>query len=131
MRQELKESVATVLRDGNRRILLGQRQNTGRRDGSWSLPGTMLLVQETPLAAIARNLREELDVLDPITSSSFRVEEAPDILLHVFVIDGWTGTIKNLDTKFCAGFEWFDLKSLPPATPSSRLVIDAYIQSQT
>ena len=122
------ETVVAILRDKDAKLLLGQRQNTGRRDGSWSLPGSNLLDQETPEKALSRSLREELGIENPIPSSSFELEEGPDTVLHVFVIDRWSGSITNLNTQFCAGFDWFDLSTIPETTPSSRMAINAHIQ---
>ena len=125
------ETVAVILHDKADRLLLGERQHTGRRDGDWSLPGVSLRERELPEHALARCVREELNIEHAEPSFAFSVREALDTTLHVFVLDTWSGSIRNLNTRFCAGFDWFDVAALPAMTPSSRLVIDSYVQRTT
>ena len=49
-----------MMRDG--KILIGQRKRTGRHPLKWEFPGGKVEPGEDPRAALARELREELNV---------------------------------------------------------------------
>ena len=51
---------AVMVRDG--KILIGQRKRTGRHPLKWEFPGGKVEPGEDPRAALARELREELNV---------------------------------------------------------------------
>ena len=51
---------AVMMRDG--KILIGQRKRGGRHPLKWEFPGGKVEPGEDPRAALARELREELDV---------------------------------------------------------------------
>ena len=51
---------AVMMRDG--KILIAQRERGGRHPLKWEFPGGKVEPGETPQAALARELREELDV---------------------------------------------------------------------
>jgi 8-oxo-dGTP diphosphatase len=50
------------------RVLVSQRPATARHGGLWEFPGGKLEADETPAAALQRELREELDL--PVTVGS-------------------------------------------------------------
>jgi 8-oxo-dGTP diphosphatase len=52
--------VAGVIERGDRRILIGQRRRGDTSPLKWEFPGGKIEVDEEPVAALARELREEL-----------------------------------------------------------------------
>jgi 8-oxo-dGTP diphosphatase len=85
--------VAAVIRDENGRILLSRRPDGTLMGGLWEFPGGKVDEGESPKAALARELEEELGVRaeigEPVT---FAVHEEPElrILLLFFTatLDG-------------------------------------------
>jgi 8-oxo-dGTP diphosphatase len=54
--------VAAVIERSDRRILIGQRKQKDTSPLKWEFPGGKVEEEETPEAALARELREELSV---------------------------------------------------------------------
>jgi 8-oxo-dGTP diphosphatase len=54
--------VAAVIERGDRRVLIGQRRRHDSSPLKWEFPGGKVREGETPEAALARELREELGV---------------------------------------------------------------------
>jgi 8-oxo-dGTP diphosphatase len=52
--------VAAVIERGDRRILIGQRRRGDSSPLKWEFPGGKIETDEEPVAALARELREEL-----------------------------------------------------------------------
>jgi 8-oxo-dGTP diphosphatase len=53
---------AAVIERGDRRILIGQRRRADTSPLKWEFPGGKIEADEEPVAALARELREELGV---------------------------------------------------------------------
>ncbi|PYU04871.1 MAG: hypothetical protein DMG33_12825 [Acidobacteria bacterium] len=71
--REAVNVVAAVIERQDRRILIGQRRSTDSSPLKWVFPGGKVRDSETPEAALARELREELGVtLRKSTASSLR-----------------------------------------------------------
>ena len=58
----MKVIVAAVIERSDRRILIGQRRRNDTSPLKWEFPGGKVEEGETPEAALARELREELSV---------------------------------------------------------------------
>lgn len=114
--------MAGVLLDGDGRVLLAQRPPGKHLAGSWEFPGGKRETGETPPAALARELREELGIeLDPAgVSPLIRVpwlygERA--LLLDAWRVAGWLGTPESLEgqaLKWCLPTQ-VDPRVLAPA----------------
>lgn len=91
---------AAVILDSNGRFLLAQRPAGKPYAGYWEFPGGKLLPGETALAAVERELREELDieVLEawPWVARAYAYPHA-NVLLNFFRVARWKGNIHGLE----------------------------------
>ena len=96
----LAEVVAAVLmRDG--KVLIGQRKRGGRHPLKWEFPGGKVVPGEDPRAALARELREELDVEavigEEVDSYPVSYPDGFRILLRFYRVARFQGEPRNLD----------------------------------
>ncbi len=93
--------VAVALVDADGRILLGQRPAGKAMAGLWEFPGGKLNADETPEAAVVRELKEELAVdisescLAPLTFASHAYADF-HLLMPLYVCRVWRGTPQPL-----------------------------------
>jgi 8-oxo-dGTP diphosphatase len=87
---------AVALVDADGRVLLAQRPEGRSMAGLWEFPGGKVLPEETPEAALIRELREELGVsteescLAPFTFASHAYADF-HLLMPLFVCRVWRG----------------------------------------
>jgi 8-oxo-dGTP diphosphatase len=97
---QLTTVVAAVIeREG--RILIGQRKRTGQHPLKWEFPGGKVEAGETPEAAVARELGEELGIAAAVEAEITRYQyeypgRAP-ILLIFYRVTEFAGEPQNLD----------------------------------
>jgi 8-oxo-dGTP diphosphatase len=94
------EVVAAVLmRDG--KILIGQRKRGGRHPLKWEFPGGKVEPGEEPRAALARELREELNVEavigEELDSYEVSYGDGFRLMLHFYRVTQFQGEPRNLD----------------------------------
>ena len=95
MRILLVAAVALIDADG--RVLLAQRPEGKTLAGLWEFPGGKVEADETPEAALIRELREELGIdtwkscLAPLTFASHSYEDF-HLLMPLFACRRWQGT---------------------------------------
>ena len=92
--------VAGVLeRDG--RVLICQRKRGTRHGLRWEFPGGKIEAGETPQQALARELREELNVealiADELARYDVRYGQGPVIHLQFFRVSSFQGEPQNLE----------------------------------
>jgi len=96
---------AVIERDG--RVLIGQRKATGHHALKWEFPGGKVEPGETPEAALARELREELEIRahigTEITRYEYQYPGRSPILLIFYRVTDFLGEPRNLDF---AHVEW-------------------------
>jgi 8-oxo-dGTP diphosphatase len=89
--------VACALVDADRRVLIARRPEGKPMAGLWEFPGGKVEPDETPEAAIIRELNEELGVetktacLAPLSFASHSYESF-HLLMPLFVCRRWQGT---------------------------------------
>ena len=118
-----------LVREGE--ILLLRRFNTGYEDGNYSVVAGHLDGDETVLAAMQREAREEAGIqLDPAATQVVGVmhRRSDDERIDFFVLSSsWSGEIVNLEPEKCDDLRWFSLAALPPnVIPYVRTAIDAW-----
>ena len=90
---------AVITRDG--KILIGQRKRGGRHPLKWEFPGGKVEPGEDPRAALARELREELNIEagigEELDSYEVGYGDGPRILLRFYRVTQFQGELRNLD----------------------------------
>ncbi|HRE44909.1 MAG TPA: (deoxy)nucleoside triphosphate pyrophosphohydrolase [Terricaulis sp.] len=125
---------AAALIDGEGRVLVTQRPLHKQLGGLWEFPGGKVEIGEAPEAALARELKEELDLtveegaLDPF---AFASHAYPDfhLLMPLYTATRWRGEPK-LDPDAAAGLRWVypsDLRALP-MPPADIVLVDRLIE---
>ncbi|RDS85101.1 Nudix family hydrolase [Dyella monticola] len=114
--------MAGVLRDAHGRVLLAQRPEGKHLAGFWEFPGGKCELGESPQCALARELREELDIDvstgdgTPLIRIPWHYSERP-LLLDAWQFVRWRGTPASLEgqaLQWCLPAE-VDLAMLAPA----------------
>ena len=125
--------MAGVLVDPVGRVLLAQRPPGKHLAGMWEFPGGKLEAGESPLAGLARELREELGIgietagAAPLVEVSWRYGERA-LRLDAWRVARWLGTPRSMEGQ---ALLW-----LPPATidtvslaPADREILRRVLQA--
>ncbi len=94
--------VAVALVDVDGRVLLAQRPPGKELAGLWEFPGGKVHADETPEAALVRELKEELDIdtaascLAPFTFASHSYEKF-HLFMPLYVCRVWNGEVRPLE----------------------------------
>jgi 8-oxo-dGTP diphosphatase len=118
---------AAALIDADNRVLLAQRPAGKSMAGLWEFPGGKLEANETPEAALFRELREELgvDLCEECTAPLGFVSHAYDrfhLLMLLYVCRRWDGIIQPREgQQFC----WKTLQEMQamPMPPADKPLI--------
>jgi len=114
-----KVVVGALVREG--RVLLVHRRPIKRaRPNLWDLPGGVIEAGESELAALRRELHEELGVQIATRSTSHlcRLTAGPadaPALLSAWLVRDWQGTPANVAPEEHDDIGWFDSEELPPS----------------
>lgn len=109
------------------RVLLAERPAGKHLAGFWEFPGGKLEPGEQPLAALARELREELGIELQSAKPLIRVPWTYGdlaLVLDAWVVDGWLGTPQSLEGQ---ALQWCDPATIDPLvmTPADRPILHA------
>lgn len=113
-----KVVVAALVREG--RVLLVHRSPNRRAyPGAWDLPGGHIETGETELAALTREMREELGVAIAPTSAIHlcRLDAGSggeSVRLSAWSVGEWRGTLTNVALDEHDEIRWFRPDELPP-----------------
>ncbi|MEM8978731.1 MAG: (deoxy)nucleoside triphosphate pyrophosphohydrolase [Pseudomonadota bacterium] len=113
---------AVALVDVEGRVLLAQRPEGKSMAGLWEFPGGKVEPDETPEAALIRELHEELDIetwescLAPLTFASHTYDTF-HLLMPLFVCRKWNGVVRGKEGQTLAWAKSHELKNyeMPPA----------------
>ncbi len=121
-RFKLKSAVYLIIRD-NDKVLLSLRQNTGWKDGNYSLVAGHVDGGESALEAMCREAKEEAGItIQPddlvFTHVMHRLNADPDdeYVDFFFECKKWSGELTNAEPEKCAGLDWFSISQLPGNT---------------
>ena len=120
--------VAAALFDEAGRILLAQRPEGKQLAGLWEFPGGKLEPDETPEAALVRELEEELSIrvnestLEPLTFASFTYPTF-HLLMPLYGCKKWSGSIQPREGQAIAWVETSRLRDYP-APPADLPLFD-------
>jgi 8-oxo-dGTP diphosphatase len=126
----LVAAVALVDRDG--RVLLSQRPEGKAMAGLWEFPGGKVEADETPEAALIRELHEEIGIdtwescLAPLTFASHAYPEF-HLLMPLFACRKWQGTPQSREgqaLKWVRPAELRDYPMLPADLPLIPILRD-------
>ncbi len=130
---KLRVAVFLILIRDNK-ILLLRRQNTGWKDGNYSLPSGHLESGETVIDAVIREASEEIGVT--VSQNDVQLvhtlHRASDGYIDLFFATSkWNGEIYNKEPNLCDDVSWFDLNKLPDVMiPAVKSAITKYQQGE-
>ncbi|WP_225007352.1 (deoxy)nucleoside triphosphate pyrophosphohydrolase [Novosphingobium percolationis] len=112
--------VAAALIDERARVLVQRRPDAKEHGGLWEFPGGKVERGETPDAALARELAEELGIdvapqhLEPVTFAASGAAAQRAVVLLLYACRDWTGTplVPACDAGEGAAIAWHDAQSL-------------------
>jgi 8-oxo-dGTP diphosphatase len=127
------EVVAAIVVDSQHRILMAQRADWQHQGGKWEFPGGKIESGETHMQALARELKEEVDVqIDQQACELFKAvhHDYSDkhVSLYFYLVKDFSGTAKGLEGQ---PVMWVNAQTLPQmAIPdANQAIADALLQA--
>jgi 8-oxo-dGTP diphosphatase len=103
---------AVIISADQQQIFISRRADHLHQGGFWEFPGGKVEVGESPQAALARELFEELDIRIERVQPYMQVEhDYPDkqVFLDIWQVDSFTGTARGKEGQEC---RWVGLQEL-------------------
>jgi 8-oxo-dGTP pyrophosphatase MutT (NUDIX family) len=117
VRLQSRIAVYLLLRKSDE-ILLSLRQNTGYRDGSWSMVAGHVEEGEGIIDALIREAKEEADIdikHDDLEVAHVMYYYGDRPYVHFFIIcKKYSGEIRNMEPYKCGSLKFFKENNLPP-----------------
>ena len=127
------EVVAAIVVDSQHRILMAQRADWQHQGGKWEFPGGKIESGETHMQALARELKEEVDVqIDQQACKLFKAVHHDysdkQVSLYFYLVKDFSGTAKGLEGQ---PVMWVNAQTLPQmAIPdANQAIADALLQA--
>ena len=127
---------AAALIDGEGRVLIAQRPAHKALGGLWEFPGGKVEPGESPEAALARELREELDLIvepDALDPFAFASHAYPDfhLLMPLYLAKKWQGELK-LNADAAQAIAWVRARELRdyPMPPADVVLVERLIERE-
>ncbi len=119
--------VAVALVRADARVLLQQRPPGGSLAGLWEFPGGKVEADETPEAALIREIREELGVeLETFTPAAFASEPLGQrhLILLLYIARHWIGEPQALEA---TAIQWATVDEMQalPMPPADIPLVEA------
>jgi 8-oxo-dGTP pyrophosphatase MutT (NUDIX family) len=115
-RHQVTTDVHLLLLD-DERVLFGRRQHTGYEDGAYHLPSGHLEADESVVAALVREAKEEIGVtIEPEAAEFAHVmhnSSGGGRAAFFFTVRDWEGEPDNREPDKCSELAWFALDALP------------------
>jgi 8-oxo-dGTP diphosphatase len=125
---------AAALFDVSGRVLITQRPEHKQLGGLWEFPGGKVELGEAPEHALARELKEELDLTvepDALDPFAFASHAYPDfhLLMPLYVATQWRGELK-LDPNAAQAAKWVATQDLRthPMPPADVVLVNRLIE---
>lgn len=124
---EVKLIVAVIMVDSDGRILIAKRPEGKLMSGLWEFPGGKALKQETPEAALVREIKEELGAktcagcLLPFAFASHRYEDF-HLLMPVYICRKWEGIITGSEGQEIKWIKPSEIKNYPMPDANKQLM---------
>jgi 8-oxo-dGTP diphosphatase len=104
--------VIAIIFNDQQQILVAQRQSHQEKGGAWEFPGGKVELNETPFAALQRELREEIGIevsqADPYTQVEYHYPHK-SVLLDTWIVKKFTGVARGAEGQ---PVEWIELGGL-------------------
>ncbi len=119
--------VAAALIDADKRVLIAQRPAGKQLAGLWEFPGGKLDPGERPEQALARELREELNIdvcvscMQPLTFASHRYEDF-HLLMPLYVCRRWDGLVSPAEGQAVKWVRARELRNYPMPPADAPLI---------
>ncbi len=119
--------VAAALIDADKRVLIAQRPAGKQLAGLWEFPGGKLDPGERPEQALARELREELNIdvcvscMQPLTFASHLYEDF-HLLMPLYVCRRWDGIVTPAEGQAVKWVRARELRNYPMPPADAPLI---------